>query len=57
MSIDNILSVSITVLGIELTVSICWLSICVGIESEYGDGFYKELGVGTRYAMVPKDKP
>ena len=57
MRIDNILSVSLTVLGLDLSLSICWLSIAVSIESEYGDGFLREFGIGTRYAMHNKGEP
>ena len=57
MTVDNILSVSVTVLGLDLSFSLCWLSICVGIECEYGEGFSREFGLGTRHAANCKDKP
>ena len=49
MTVDNILSVSVSVLGIDLSLSLCWLSIAVSVECVYGDGFLREFWIGTRY--------
>jgi len=52
---DNIVTISITILEVNLTLSICFWSVCVALESDYGDGWYGEFGVGKRRAMSPKE--
>lgn len=52
--IDNILSFSITVLEVDLSLSICWLCIAISLDSNYGRGFAREWGIGRRFAMEPK---
>jgi len=52
MTFDNVLTFGITILEIDITLSICWLSVCLGIEHNYGKmGYYKEFGIGKRFAM------
>ena len=58
MTLDNLFSVSLSVLEVEISLSICWLSIAVGLEHNYGEhGFSQEWSVGKRFAMEPKEKP
>ena len=52
---DNIVTISITILEVNLALSICFWSVCVALESDYGDGWYGEFGVGKRRAMSPKE--
>lgn len=55
MIFDNIFTISIVILEVEIDLSICWLSICFSIEHQYGKfGQGKYWGIGKRYAMEPK---
>ena len=51
--IDNILSFSLSILGVEVSLSLCWVSIAVGLEHSYGAGASWEWGLGKIYAWRP----
>ena len=56
--LDNLVTISVSLLEVELSLSICWLSIAVGFEHNYGkDGFSREWSIGKRFAMEPKEMP